>query len=318
MSIIIALFLALNMGLSGFAVAFAPSFGSGIVSFRKAGILFTVLVIIGAVLLSGRVSKTLGVKLLNGQAIDQIGGMIILIAAGTTIFISNILKIPQSTSVVTVAAIAGVGVYFGSLNLIILERIIIFWVLMSLAAYTISFFLMEYLYPPTNKNMHLYEKILAKNKIMRKITLYINSYNAVGIGTNNVANVVAPIVSMGLLSVNSGITLFAPFFGIGALLFGKQIINKTGKELVPLGSVAGLIVSLVSTTMIFVSSLLAMPAPYVQYSMMSILGVHTRKNSLAETFGHNYTKKLVAIWVISPVIAFLISYLLNFGIRSIL
>lgn len=318
MSIILGIIFTLNMGISNLAVSFAPAYGSGIVNFKRAVLLFSLFFIAGAFFLGGRVSTTIGVKLLNNNRIDNLAQIILLTSALVTIFLANIFNVPQSTSIITVASVLGTALFYGFLNIWIFIKIIIIWIVLSALSYILVYLILKRVYPPTSNNMKIYEKLVANRKKMRKFTLIINCYNAFSLGTNNIANVVGPLVAAGMVSIKVGTLIFAPLFGVGALLFGKKLIRRTAKEIVPIGDFTGLIISFVSSTMTFMSSLLGVPGPYAQYSMFSILGVHSRKHSISETINHSYVKKMFTIWVVTPLMAFSLSYMLNLLFRRIL
>jgi len=111
--ILLAIFFALNMGGASFAAAFAAPYGSKLIKGQKAGLLFILFVILGSVLLGKNVSITLGQELMPPELISPKALAIIFFSAGLSMFVSNMMKIPQSTSLVTVAAIAGVGAFLG-------------------------------------------------------------------------------------------------------------------------------------------------------------------------------------------------------------
>src|SRR3990167_5668557 len=110
----------MNMGASGIAPAFAGMYGGRMIKKRKALLLFPIFVILGAILMGRNVALTLGKSLLPAGLISFDTALIILASAALSLFLANILKIPQSTSQVTVGAVVGVGLYFKHLNLKIL------------------------------------------------------------------------------------------------------------------------------------------------------------------------------------------------------
>ncbi len=106
--IIISIFWAMNMGASNFAVFFAPSVGSNLIRRNKALLLFTIFVLLGSILVGGRVAKTLSGKIISSEFITSQVVLIILFSAGISLFLANILRIPQSTSIITVGSFIGV------------------------------------------------------------------------------------------------------------------------------------------------------------------------------------------------------------------
>lgn len=111
----ISVLLALNMGASGFSIAFTPSYASTNVNRKKAALLFSLFVVLGAVLVRPRIVETLTTRLID-QVLNPVSGAIILSSVAITMMGANLLKVPQSTSFVMVSAFAGAGFYFGNVN----------------------------------------------------------------------------------------------------------------------------------------------------------------------------------------------------------
>lgn len=310
--IIISIFWAMNMGASGLAVSFAPSCGSNLIKENKAVIIFTIFVLLGSLLVGGRVARTLSSKIIAEEFINQKAILIILTSACSSLFLANTLRIPQSTSIVTVSSFVGAGLYFKSLNFKLIIYLILVWVSVSGLSYFITYFIAKKIYPPTQRNLWLYEKFFLHQEKLAKWTLLTDCYSAFGIGTNNVANVVGPLLAAKLISPLPGFLVFSLLFGLGGFILGKGVLNTVSKEIVPLGVVSASIVSLVVATFIIGCSVLGLPAPYVQFSSLSILAIHTVKEQKNHTQSlvHPVTKKILKVWVFTPVLSIIICFLL--------
>lgn len=309
---IISVFWAMNMGASGLAVSFAPSVGSNIVKKDKAVLLFTIFVLMGSQLLGNRVATTLSSRIIDPAFISKEVVLIILFSACVALFLANIFKIPQSTSIITVSAFVGAGLYFKSLNFSLICYLIFVWVAVSVFAYFITYFIARRIYPPCEKNLRFYEKIFCHQQKLKKWTLYTDFYSAFGIGSNNVANVVGPLLATNIISPHTGFLFFSLLFGLGGFVLGRGVLNTVSKEIVPLGVISASIVSLVVSSFIIVCSILGLPAPYVQFSSLSILAIHTLKEEKnhVQTLAHPITKKILKIWLLTPVLGILICYTL--------
>ncbi|MCM8798605.1 MAG: anion permease [Candidatus Omnitrophica bacterium] len=317
--LIISIFWAMNMGASGLAVSFAPSVGSNIIKKNRAVVLFTIFVLIGALLVGARVAKTLSNKIITPELITQPVVLAILFSACISLFLANILKIPQSTSIIVVASFIGAGLYFRSLNLSLVRYLIFVWVGVSFLSYFLTYFIVHKIYPPRQKNLRFYEKLFCHESKLKKWTLFTDFYSAFGIGTNNVANVVGPLIAANIIKPNVGFLIFSLLFGFGGLILGKEVLNTVSKEIVPLGTISASIVSLVVSTFIIASSLLGLPAPYVQFSSLSILAIHTAKEEKNhnQTLIHPITKKILKVWTLTPILSIIICYsmLLFLGVK---
>lgn len=304
----------MNMGASGLAVSFAPSVGSGVIKKNKAVLFFTIFVLLGSLLLGDRVAKTLSSKIVPAGFITEPAVLIILFSAGIALFLANLLKIPQSTSIIIIGSFVGAGIYFRALNISMLLYLISVWLIVSLLSYLITYFIATRIYPPRRGNLRFYEKFLTHKEKLKKWTLYTDYYSAFGVGTNNVANVVGPLIAVNLISPRFGFTVFSLFFGLGGLLLGKNVLNTVSREIVPLGVLSASVVSLVVSTFIIGCSLLGLPAPYVQFSSLSILAIHTVKEEKThiQTLAHPITARIIKVWLLTPFLSASISYLLLF------
>jgi len=307
----VVIFFAINMGASGIAPSFAAVYGSRLVKKKNSLILFAVFVILGAVLLGKNVTLTLGKGLLPKELMSFDAVLIILGSSALSLFLANILKIPQSTSQVTVMAIVGVGLYFQQLNLTALfMKILPAWILLPLLSYILTFALYRTIYPPEHNNLHIYEKIFANEKKMRLSALIVSCYVAFAIGTNNVANAVGPLFGAGILNIFSGLFLVAPLFGIGAWLLGKGPLDTAGREIVPLGLVSSTLVAFVTATLLIFASLFSIPQSLVQLNLAAIFAISCLKNGHKYTWDKNIVKKTFFVWIITPLLSITTSYIL--------
>jgi len=311
--IILAILFALNMGASNFAASFAAAYGAKIVTKRKAFFLFIIFVFLGAVLLGGPVAKTLGSKLIPVEFLNKETLIIILVSTTTCLFLANRLHIPQSTSFVTVAAIAGVGVYFKKIQGGTFLYLIPFWILLPILGYLITYLLAKLIYPPKPSNFWVYEKLVNHTKRLKLFVIAASCYNAFSVGTNNVANVVGPLAGAGIVDKLPGLAMASPVFGLGGAVF-QGPLNTTSEKIVPLGLFSATIVCLVSATLMIIASVCGVPQSFVMIKLGSVFAISGVKNGHRITFNNPIIKKMYITWAITPIAAFCLSYLLT-GVR---
>jgi len=310
--IVVVIFFAINMGASGVAPSFAAAYGSKLIKKKVALSIFGIFVIIGAVILGKNVAMTLGKGLIPGKLIGPGAALVILSSATLSLFLANMLKIPQSTSQVTVGAIAGVGLYFQQLNTkTLFFKILPMWILLPLASYVLTLMLYKLIYPPKDDNLHIYQAMFANEKKLKRSSLIASCYVAFAIGTNNVANAVGPLYGAGILDIRSGLLYIAPLFGIGAWLMGGKLIETVGREIVPLGNVSGTLVSFVTATLLIIASFLGIPQSLVQLNLVSIFAISSVKDGHKHTLDQYLTKKTFIVWAVTPVLSVAIAYLLS-------
>ncbi|MGC8976028.1 MAG: anion permease [Candidatus Ratteibacteria bacterium] len=310
--ILISIFWAMNMGGSGYSVSFAPSVGAGIIKKEKAVFLFTLFVLLGSLFAGINVVKTLSSKIVPSEFLKEEVVLIVLFSSSISLFIANILKIPQSTSMVTIGSFIGAGIYFNALNLRFLPKIFLTWIFVSFISYYFTYLLWKKIYPPSFENLKIYEKIFLNKNKLEKWVLLSDYYRAFGIGTNNVANVVGPLFAAKIILPYEGFLTFSLIFGIGGYIFGRKIIGTVSNEIIPLGIASSSIISLVVSSLIILCSVFGIPAPYVQFSTFSILAIHTLKEGKKhiDSLNHSITRKIIKVWIITPFLSGFLTYIL--------
>ncbi len=295
------------MGGASFAAAFATSYGGRILSKRTAGVLFIVFVILGSVMLGKNVAITLGRNIVPSELITQKAIIIIFFTAGLSMFVANMMHIPQSTSLVTVAAIAGVGACFRQVNLNTLYYLIPFWIFLPVLSYFLTHYLTGFIYPPKKQNYWVYERFINHQEKLKKFVIAANCYNAFSVGTNNVANVVGPLIALGKFAFSPAFFIFACFYGLGAFVF-RGSLKTAGDRIVPLGLLTASVISVISGTLMLVASMLGIPQSFVMLKMGAIFAVSSLKDGHESTFSNPLTQKTLYTWIINPTITFFMSY----------
>jgi len=306
---IAVIFFALNMGGSGIAPSFASVYGAKLITREKAALLFALFVVLGALALGSRVVKTLSSGLLPGQLFTPQVALIILGSAAISLFIANVLKVPQSTSWVTVFAVFGAALHFNSLNLATTLRMVSLWLVLPLIGFTLSFLFFRVIYPPRAANFWFYEKVHSWKKQIQYLAIISSCYVAFAIGANNVANAVGPLAGAGLISPGLGLLLISPLFGLGGWLIKDRTMQTIGQEIVPLGLITSTIVAFITATLLIFASFLGFPQSLVQLNALAIMAVGTIKHEHVLAAGEKAVQKTFAVWLVAPLLAGGLSYL---------
>ncbi|HID94906.1 MAG TPA: hypothetical protein EYP53_02470 [Candidatus Latescibacteria bacterium] len=133
------IFFALNMGGSSIAPSFAANYGSKMIKKNFAVFLFTIAVLLGALTVGRKVVKTLSSGVIPSELISADVALIIILTATFTLTLANFLKIPESTSMVTVGAITGAGIFFNRLQLKVLSGMLLIWIILPIASYVLTY-----------------------------------------------------------------------------------------------------------------------------------------------------------------------------------
>ncbi len=307
--IFLSILFAMNMGGSGIAPSFSSLYGGGFIKKKKAILLFGAFVILGAITLGRNVSVTIGKKLVSGGIHEPALALIVIVSATTCLLIANLLKIPQSTSMETVSAVAGAGLYLKKLNAeILFFKIIPSWLIFPLLSFFLTSLIYRKIYPPTNDNINLYEKLFLNEKKLKIVSYLSALYVSFAIGTNNVANAVGPLYGTGIIDMKEGLLLLSPFFGIGALIFGSGTLETAGKRVAKLGLISSPVVAFVTGSILLIASLLGIPFPLVELNLCSIMAISRIKNPEVSIFQTGEIRRILFIWSATPLLALFLSY----------
>ncbi|OGC07103.1 hypothetical protein A3H38_03555 [candidate division WOR-1 bacterium RIFCSPLOWO2_02_FULL_46_20] len=308
--ILSVLFFALNMGGSNIAPAFAALYGAKIIKHKAAVLWFTLFVFLGGILLGFNVVKTLGNEMIPATHMSFDVVLIILISSAMGLFIANILKVPEATSWTTVFAISGVGLALERLNYGIYLKILPFWIILPLLSFVSTFYLYKKIYPPSQANLHLYQKLFSNQGKVKALALLSSFYIAFAAGTNNVANAVGPLAGAGLVDPLKGLAIVGLLFGLGGLVFGQRIMTTVGQEIVPLGLISASLINLVTASLLIFASVLGIPQSLVQLQALSVMAIGAIKHE-RHIMTQTVSRRIFLTWAITPTLAFISGFVLT-------
>jgi sulfate permease len=323
---IIAMFLAITMGGSGTGPSFSAAYGANVL--RKSLIpgLFGIMVFLGAIIAGKGTATTVGKGLLAPEMMSYTLVSIILMSVAISLLIANLAGVPQSTSQSTVLSVSAAAMYFNVFNSSkLFFEIIPTWLILPVVSYFLSYAIGRYIYRPMRRRGLTMPR--AQNENMKPVwsmlLVMMSCYVAFSIGSNNVANAAGPIASMTAnelkMSLDDNFTLImilctllvAPCFGIGSSIFGHKIVKNTGQEIVLFGKFEAVIIAFVSASLLLLASVArGIPTSLVQLNVAAILGIGVAKLGTKNIFYKTEVKKFFVMWLIAPVIAFILTILL--------
>jgi len=324
--LLVAFFLALNMGGSGTSPSFSAAYGANIIRRGLIPGLFGIMVFLGAILAGKATATTIGKDIIDPLMMNHYLVSIILFSVGISLLLANLLGIPQSTSQSTVMALSGAAVYFNVLNTKkLFIEIIPTWFVTPVASFIICLLIGKYIYKPIRRKGYFTYKNISKHPVIKTLIIMMALYVSFSIGANNVANASGPIASMvinelqikpagdGFILIMLLCTfIIAPGFGIGSSIFGKKILENTGKGIVLFGPVEAIIISFVTATiLLLVSVTRGIPTSLVQLNTAGIIGIGVAKLGYRNIFKKTEVNRFFLVWLIAPVIAFFLSFLLT-------
>ncbi|PLX20253.1 MAG: hypothetical protein C0599_09425 [Salinivirgaceae bacterium] len=331
------LFLGWSLGANDAANVFGSAVGSKMISFRKAVIVLSIFVILGAVFQGSGASHTLG-KLGAVNAIA--GSFTVALAAALTVFVMTKYKLPVSTSQAIVGAIIGWNMYSGSeTDFNSLTTIVTTWVVCPILSAIFAVLLHLLIKFLINKSkIHL----IKLDKYLRIGLLVVGAFGSFSLGANNIANVmgvfvtaVAPkhVLDLGLFTLNGTQQLFligGVAIAIGAITYSRKIMQTVGNNILQLSSESALVVVLAHALVLFVFSsqslqgfLVSLGLPKIplvpvsssQAIVGAILGVGLLKQAREIKF--NVIGGIATGWVTTPIMAGIISFFALFIVSNV-
>lgn len=323
---LIAMFLAMNMGGSGTAPAFAPAYGANLIKKHEIALMFGLMVLLGAIFSGKEVSLTMGQGILNQEFFSLKVTSVILFSVSISLLAANLLGVPQSTSQASVLSIAGAAVALQGLNIDkLIFEIIPTWFILPLIAFFVVWLAGWLVMPLVDRIVHLdsYKQIVSEHSPFRYVVLGSCMYVAYSIGANNVGNAAGPITSMAIkeldIQTNSddfivvmilAILVIAPCFAIGSELFGYRGLRNTGKEIVEIGPLGGTLISMVTATLLLWASVeRGIPTSLVQLNAAAFMAHGVNKIGWKATFSNPQVKKFFLTWAVAPAFSFLFTWL---------
>ena len=293
--VLVAMFVAYNIGGSTTGPAFGPAVGADAVSKTVAAALMAVFFFVGAWTIGRNVVTKLGTELVVSTSVFTLESSIaVLFFIGIALLMGNLFGVPASTSMTAVGAIAGLGLAGGVLDLGIMAEILTWWVVSPIIGFWVSLIIGRYLYARLNRMVAMerssgplfdvdrsgvvpiprLHRTTNRRELIGTITVVaIGCLMAFSSGTSNIANAVAPLVGSGELPMNPAIIFGGIAVAIGAFTIARRTLETMGSDITELPLTAAIVVAAVSSSLVIFLSALGIPASFVIIATMSIVGL---------------------------------------------
>ena len=330
------LFLGWSLGANDASNVFGSAVGSKLVSFRKAAIIASIFVILGAVIQGAGASHTLG-KL---GAVNAIGGSFtVALAAATTVYMMTKFALPVSTTQAIVGAIIGWNFFTGNTtDSKTLSQIAATWISGPIigAVFAILLFILLKKFKKSAK-IH----IIRFESFIKTGLIVIGAFGAYSLGANNIANVMGVFIpafnlhdlDLGIFSLNSNQQLFllgGLAIAIGIFTYSKKVMETIGGNIVELSSESALVVVLAESLVLFIFSSTGLsnlfvriglpPVPMVPVSSSQVivgcvLGIGLYKG--ARNINFKILGEIALGWLATPIASGLMAFFSLFFMKNI-
>jgi len=330
------LFLGWSLGANDASNVFGSAVGSKMVSFRKAAIIASVFVILGAVIQGAGGAQTLG-KL---GAVNAIGGSFTLaLAAGVTVYVMTKFSLPVSTTQAIVGAIIGWNLFTGNkTDPGTLSKIVVTWIsgpVLGAIFAVLLFILLAGIKKASKIHLIRFESYIKTGLII------VGAFGAYSLGANNIANVMGVFVpafnlhplDLGLFTLTSAQQLFllgGLAIAVGIITYSKKVMETIGTNIVELSPEAAMVVVLAQSIVLFIFSSSGLsdffvrlglpPIPMVPVSSSQVIvgcviGIGLYKG--IRNINFKLLGEIALGWLATPVMSGLMTFFSLFFIKNI-
>jgi len=330
------LFLGWSLGANDASNIFGSAVGARMVTFRKAAIIASVFVILGAVIQGGGTSQTLG-KLGSVNAIG--GSFTVALVAAVTVYAMTRFALPVSTTQAIVGAIIGWNFFTGNhTDGRILTQIVSTWISGPIIGAIFAILLYMAL---TRFKRSAQIHLIRFESYIRTGLIIVGAFGAYSLGANNIANVMGVFVpafhlqeiDLGIFTLSSSQQLFllgGLAIASGIITYSKRVMETVGCSIVELSSEAAMVVVLSQSLVLFIfsssgfSSMLTRiglsPIPMVPVSSSqviigSIIGIGLYKG--ARNINYKILGEIAAGWIATPVLSGILTFFSLFFMKNI-
>ena len=294
-----------NIGANDTANCIGTTVGCGLIPFRKAAILVSVFVIIGAMLQGQHVMKTISKGIVNAE-LDYLAVCVVLICSGFFVTLATFYRIPTSTSQAIVGGVVGIGLAVGAeVNFAKFILIAESWIICPVLVMILSYGL-----------MHLV--VLVLRRFQSRSLLFQNAfgwlaiasacYVAYSMGANNAGNAVGPIANLDIFPPQLLLFISGVSIAIGALTYGKKVADTVGKGITQLDIPGAFVAQVSSAFGMHLFSLFGIPVSTSSAIVGAVVGVGLVKG--ARSISKKTIITILVGWVSTPALAGSFSFLL--------
>ena len=330
------LFLGWSLGANDAANVFGTAVGTRMIRFKRAALVASVFVILGAVVSGAGPTHTLKeLGAVNAMA----GSFTVALAAAATVAWMTKLKLPVSTSQSIVGAIIGWNLFTGSpTDMTSLTKIVTTWAISPLLA--ALFAIVGYLI--FKRTFWKFKIHMLKQDLYNRIGLVlIGAFAAYSLGANNIANVMgvfteaSPFKDIQIFGFTiSGIQQLFLIGGIaiavGIYSYSQRVMMTVGNDLFKLTPTTALIVVLAESLVLFIfasqglerflvsNGLPAIPLVPISSShavIGAVVGVGLVKGVREMRYG--ILGKIALGWIATPVVAGILSFCALFFMQNV-
>ncbi len=311
--VLAGLFFGWTIGSHYTGATMGMAYGSGVIkSPLTATLLIAFFVILGATFESHNVVKTVGTGIIKGEDMTPLGAMTMMLTAALVTAANTWMKWPVSTSQLACFSVVGSALAMGAP---------VFW------GTTIIFLFVTWIGTPIVSAglgfifTHLTDFFMkGKSQRSEKFLSYALfagcCYAAYTLGANNTGNAVGVFFGLKLMTPMKAGFIGGIVMAVGALTWGRPILEKVGKGIVQLDLNMGVGAKLAQSITAHTSAFLGYPTSMNQALIGGVAGAGGARG--IKTLDLKAMKEIVFSWFFTPIVAGIVSFILYFLLSHIL
>lgn len=301
-----AVFFGWTLGRNDAANIYGTTVTSGILKYRSAALISSFAVLVGAILGGAGGMQTLS----SLSSHTLLSASVNAAAAGISVLLLNRLGLPVSSSQAVVGSVVGIGLLSGSVDWLVVLKIVSCWITTPLVAAIVALFL----YRLIGVAFKRVRSILVQDILLKSLAVIVGGFGSFALGANNVANITGTFAD--IIGVEKAVLIGGLSISAGAIMFSKRVMYTIGTKIVALESFASVIALLAQSLTVLIYAFIGVPVSVSQAIVGAVIGVGLARGS--RNFDARLLKRIIFGWVSTPVISGLISVALYTAINSIL
>lgn len=294
-----------NIGANDTANCIGTALGAGLLTFKRAVILFSIFAILGAVLQGHHVMKTIGEGIVK-ENLDFTAIFVVLICSGFFVTLATFFRIPTSTSQAMVGSLVGIGLAAGAkVDYSKLITIVKSWIISPLLVMLLSFILshvLAFILRRIKTDMLLVQNVLGWLAILS------GCYVAYSIGANNAGSAVGPVANLGIIPPSILLCIGGGAIALGAVTYGKKVTDTVGKGITPLDIPGAFVAQISSAFGMHLFSVLGIPISTSFAIVGAVVGTGLVRGS--RTIKKKTLLNILLVWGLTPCLATFSSFFL--------
>ncbi len=307
--IIISVLISFSIGANDETMA--TIYGSKTLKMKEILILAIIFAILGAFLLGGSVSETVGKDLLFFEVSNPVV-LTILISTAIWLILSSLLGLPISTTHATIGSIIGVGLLLGGgggVNWLTILEMALWWLLSPIIGYIVTYYAYKFIHTSVINKLSGFRNYERAERIFSYILLIVICWTAFSRAGNDCSNAVG-IVSGLELDLNFILLIAGISLASGIVVIGRGVIKNVGTitELHPSTAFAS---EIPTAVILFFGTILGIPLSGSHMLVASLVGLSkARRAPMSRGLW-----KIVLIWLLTFPVAAILSAILYFPIN---